>query len=29
VLQRFGDSVGLIVTRNPRDKAMAAKLLKR
>jgi hypothetical protein len=29
VLQKFGDSVGLIVTRNPRDKAMATKLLKR
>lgn len=29
VLQKFGDSVGLIVTRNPRDKAMAGKLLKR
>jgi hypothetical protein len=29
VLQKFGDSVGLIVTRNSRDKAFATKLLKR
>jgi hypothetical protein len=29
VLQKFGDSLGLIVTRNSRDKALASKLLKR